>query len=149
MNAIDNNVIYKYFLKILLIIFLTLLINFQHRNLTADWNANAINSAGYSNDAIDKVHIMFNFTTGIGYAAAVMSCWMNVYYIVILAWAIFYFFMSMRSGKLIDISIKKTIDIHTYICSLSFWGCKCSDEFHNLFPSSTFCTYIYLSSYKN
>lgn len=36
---------------------------------------------------------------GIGYAAAVMSCWMNVYYIVILAWAIFYFFMSMRSGE--------------------------------------------------
>uniref|UniRef100_A0A1B0BZS7 Transporter n=1 Tax=Glossina palpalis gambiensis TaxID=67801 RepID=A0A1B0BZS7_9MUSC len=34
---------------------------------------------------------------GIGYAAAVMSCWMNVYYIVILAWAVFYFFMSMRS----------------------------------------------------
>lgn len=36
---------------------------------------------------------------GIGYAAAVMSCWMNIYYIVILAWAIFYFFMSMRSGN--------------------------------------------------
>ncbi|XP_008552905.1 sodium- and chloride-dependent GABA transporter 1 [Microplitis demolitor] len=34
---------------------------------------------------------------GIGYAAAVMSCWMNIYYIVILAWAIFYFFISMRS----------------------------------------------------
>lgn len=33
---------------------------------------------------------------GIGYAAAVMSCWMNVYYIVILAWASFYFFMSLR-----------------------------------------------------
>lgn len=36
---------------------------------------------------------------GIGYAAAVMSCWMNVYYIVILAWAIFYFFMSLRTGE--------------------------------------------------
>jgi len=30
-----------------------------------------------------------------------MSCWMNVYYIVILAWAIFYFFMSLRSGKIL------------------------------------------------
>lgn len=40
---------------------------------------------------------------GIGYAAAIMSCWMNVYYIVILAWAIFYFFMSMRAGTVSEV----------------------------------------------
>lgn len=47
---------------------------------------------------------------GIGYAAAVMSCWMNVYYIVILAWAVFYFFMSMRAGKdsLLPFSIRRS-----------------------------------------
>lgn len=33
-----------------------------------------------------------------------MSCWMNVYYIVILAWAIFYFFMSLRAGNFITVT---------------------------------------------
>lgn len=46
-----------------------------------------------------SVLIFMGFLLGIGYAAAVMSCWMNVYYIVILAWAVFYFFMSLRAGK--------------------------------------------------
>lgn len=35
---------------------------------------------------------------GVGYAAAVMSCWMNMYYIVVLAWAVYYFFASIGTG---------------------------------------------------
>ncbi|XP_071645280.1 GABA neurotransmitter transporter-1B isoform X1 [Temnothorax longispinosus] len=34
---------------------------------------------------------------GIGYATCVLSCWTNVYYIIILAWALFYFLVSLRT----------------------------------------------------
>ncbi len=34
-----------------------------------------------------------------GYAAAVMACWLNVYYIVVLAWGLYYFYESLSSGK--------------------------------------------------
>lgn len=34
---------------------------------------------------------------GIGYASAVMSCWVNIYYIIILAWVLFYLIMSLTS----------------------------------------------------
>ncbi|XP_043525212.1 sodium- and chloride-dependent GABA transporter 1-like [Frieseomelitta varia] len=33
---------------------------------------------------------------GIGYATCVLSCWTNIYYIIILAWALFYFLVSLR-----------------------------------------------------
>lgn len=34
---------------------------------------------------------------GIGYAAVIMSFWLNIYYIVVICWALFYFFMSLSS----------------------------------------------------
>ena len=36
---------------------------------------------------------------GVGYAAAVMACWLNVYYIIVLSWGLYYFYSSMTSGK--------------------------------------------------
>ena len=37
---------------------------------------------------------------GVGYAAVINAAWLNIYYIVILAWCLFYFLVSLNSGKL-------------------------------------------------
>lgn len=38
--------------------------------------------------------------SGVGYAAVINAAWLNIYYIVILAWCLFYFLVSLSSSKL-------------------------------------------------
>lgn len=39
---------------------------------------------------------LFSFT-GIGYASQVIECYLNIYYIIILSWALFYLFSSFTA----------------------------------------------------
>jgi solute carrier family 6 GABA transporter-like protein 1 len=54
---------------------------------------------------------------GVGYAAAVMAFWLNVYYIVVLAWALYYLYYSINW------------DVPWRGCSNSWNSPKCRSEY--------------------
>ncbi len=58
---------------------------------------------------------MLRLYQGVGYAAAVMACWLNVYYIVVLAWGLYYFYESLASGELYFSTFLKN-----FVCPLSY-----------------------------
>ena len=48
--------------------------------------------------SMNEIHLVMS-KTGVGYAAMVNCAWMSTYYIVILAWILFYIIASLTNGR--------------------------------------------------
>jgi hypothetical protein len=48
-----------------------------------------------------KNKLLSRFKQGVGYAAAIIAFWLNCYYIVVLAWALYYVYHSITSSSLL------------------------------------------------
>ena len=56
-----------------------------------------------------------------GYAAVINAAWLNIYYIVILAWCLFYFLVSLSSGTVTFTNSFLSLSVyikHTALASL-------------------------------
>lgn len=76
---------------------------------------------------------------GVGYGAAVMSVWLNIYYIVVLCWALFYFFQSLTS-QLPWGSCNNWWNTETCVSPYARNSLECWDESYNSTANETFCT---------
>ncbi|XP_050693500.1 sodium- and chloride-dependent GABA transporter 1-like [Eriocheir sinensis] len=75
---------------------------------------------------------------GVGYGAAVMSVWLNIYYIIVLCWGLFYFFMSLTS-ELPWGSCGNWWNTETCVNPYTRNNLECYNESYNATASETFC----------
>uniref|UniRef100_A0A2P2I5V6 Transporter n=1 Tax=Hirondellea gigas TaxID=1518452 RepID=A0A2P2I5V6_9CRUS len=75
---------------------------------------------------------------GIGYAAVIMAFWLNIYYIIVLCWALFYFFMSL-SSELPWGNCNNWWNQATCINPYERENLSCWTEMYNMTYNQTFC----------
>ncbi|XP_063871397.1 sodium- and chloride-dependent GABA transporter 1-like [Scylla paramamosain] len=75
---------------------------------------------------------------GVGYGAAVMSVWLNIYYIIVLCWGLFYFVMSLTS-ELPWGACGNYWNTETCVSPYNRSSLECWDESFNSTATESFC----------